>query len=87
MLFGVIVLAIIPGMFARVYALSLQDRLIGTEEQLRHFMLTGERLNPRLTKLQIIAWRFASDAEFVALADRAVAEQLTVDAIKKSITN
>ena len=85
LLFGVIVLAIIPGMLARIYALSLQDRLIVTEEQLRYFMLTGNRLATRLTKSQLIALRFASDDEYVELVDRAILEELSPDEIKKSI--
>lgn len=85
LLFGVIVLAIIPGMLARIYALSLQDRLIVTEEQLRYFMLTGNRLATRLTKPQLIALRFASDDEYVELVDRAILEELSPDEIKKSV--
>lgn len=85
LLFAVVVLAIIPGMLARIYALSLQDRLIVTEEQLRYFMLTGNRLAARLTKSQLIALRFASDEEFVELANRAVVEELSPDEIKKSV--
>lgn len=85
LLFAVVILAIIPGMLARIYAMSLQDRLICTEEQLRHFMLTGERLDPRLTKSQLIALRFASDAEFIELAKRAVSEEIAPDDIKKSV--
>ncbi len=85
LLFAVTVLAIIPGMLARIYALSLQDRLIVTEEQLRYFMLTGNRLATRLTKPQLIALRFASDEEYVELAERAVVEELSPDEIKKSV--
>ncbi|ANU15137.1 hypothetical protein B481_1460 [Planococcus halocryophilus Or1] len=85
LIFAIIILAIIPGMLARIYALTLQDRLICTEEQLRYFMLTGNRLDPRLTKSQLIALRFAPDAEVVALAERAVVEELSADAIKKTI--
>ncbi|PIC86763.1 hypothetical protein CSV72_06570 [Sporosarcina sp. P20a] len=85
LLFAIIVLAIIPGMLARIYALSLQDRLIVTEEQLRYFMLTGNRLDTRLTKSQLIALRFASDEEYVELANRAVVEELSPDEIKKFV--
>lgn len=85
LLFAVIVLAIIPGMLARIYALSLQDRLIVTEEQLRYFMLTGNRLATRLTKSQLTALRFASDDGFVELANRAVVEKLSADEIKRSV--
>ena len=85
LIFAIIILAIIPGMLARIYALTLQDRLICTEEQLRYFMLTGNRLDSRLTKSQLIALRFAPDAEVVGLAERAVIEELSADDIKKSI--
>ncbi|PIC79048.1 hypothetical protein CSV75_13840 [Sporosarcina sp. P18a] len=63
LLFAVIVLAIIPGMLTRIYALYLQDRLIVTEEQLRYFMPTGNSLPTKLMKSQWIAWRFASDRD------------------------
>ena len=36
LLLGLMVLAIISGILARMYALKLQDRLIRTEEQLRY---------------------------------------------------
>lgn len=65
--------------------MDLQDRLIVTEEQLRYFMLTGNRLAARLTKSQWIALRFASDEEFVELANRVVVEELSPDEIKKSV--
>jgi hypothetical protein len=72
-------------LFGRVFALKVQDRLIRTEENLRHYLMTGKPLDPRLTIDQIIGLRFACDAEFVALAQRAAAEQLTKDAIKRSV--
>src|SRR5437016_205202 len=49
---------------ARTFALKAQDRAIRAEEKLRHFILTGKPMDPRLTKQQIIGLRFASDAEF-----------------------
>lgn len=85
LLVGVVILAIIPGMLARMYALILQDRLIRTEEQLRYYMLTGKGLDNRLTKEQLIALHFASDEEFVELVHRTVEENLSPDDIKKSI--
>lgn len=84
-LVGVVLLAIIPGMLARIYALTLQDRLIQNEEQFRYYLLTGKRLDPRLTREQIIALRFASDEEFVMLAARTIEENLSPDDIKKKI--
>jgi hypothetical protein len=73
--------------FARIFALRAQDRAIRAEENLRHFALTGKLLDPRLDIRQIIALRFASDAEFAALARRAGADALTPDAIKQAIQN
>jgi hypothetical protein len=35
---------------------------------------------------QVVALRFASDAEFPALAERAVAENMSSENIKKAIT-
>lgn len=84
-LLGAVILAIIPGMLARIYALTLQDRLIRTEEQLRFYMLTNKRIDERITTQQLIALRFASDEEFVKLVERAVAENLSPADIKQVI--
>ncbi len=73
--------------FARTFPLKAQDRAIRAEENLRHFALTGQLLDPRLTMSQIVGLRFASDAEFPALARRAAQENLPLDAVKKSIQN
>lgn len=71
--------------FVRVFPLKAQDRVIRAEENLRHFVMTGKLLDPRLTVKQIIGLRFASDSEFVDLARRAAEEGLSQDAIKKSV--
>jgi hypothetical protein len=71
--------------FVRVFPLKAQDRAIRAEEQLRHYVLTGKILDSRLTIRQIVALRFASDAEFVVLAQRAVDQSLSPDAIKREI--
>ncbi len=71
--------------FCRIFALKAQDRAIRAEENLRHFALTGKLLDPRLTIRQVIGLRFASDAEFVELAARAVQENLSEDAIKRAV--
>jgi hypothetical protein len=73
--------------FSRSFALKAQDRAIKAEENLRHFVFTGKLLDQRLTVRQIIGLRFASDEEFVALARRAVEENLSEDDIKKGIKN
>jgi hypothetical protein len=67
--------------------LKAQDRAIRGEENLRHFVLTGKRLDPRLTIRQIIALRFAPDDEFVALAKAAADKNLAADAIKQAVEN
>jgi hypothetical protein len=69
----------------RIFALKAQDRAIRGEENLRHFALTGELLDPRLTIRQIIGLRFASDGEFVALAREAADKNLAEDAIKQAV--
>jgi hypothetical protein len=71
--------------YARVFALKAQDRAIRAEENLRHFAMTGKLLDPRLSVLQIVALRFACDAEFVALAARAASESLDPKVIKQAV--
>jgi len=73
--------------FARMFALKAQDRAIRAEEQLRHYVLTGKLLDPRVTVRQVIGLRFAPDDEFVALARRAADEGLLEDDIKRAVKN
>lgn len=73
--------------FTRSFAMGVQDRAIRAEENLRHFALTGKRLDPRITIKQIVALRFASDAEFVELARKAAEGSMSQDAIKKAVSN
>ncbi len=83
-----IVLALILALwFARSFALKAQDRGIRAEERLRHFILSGKPLDVNLRMSQIVALRFASDAEFVTLAKKAVDEKLSAKQIKLSIQN
>ncbi len=79
------VAVMITAVLARVFALKAQDRAIRAEENLRHFVMTGRLLDPRLTMRQIIGLRFASDGEFAPLAARAVNENLSEDAIKRAV--
>ena len=79
------VAAILLFIFVRTFPLKAQDRAIRAEEQLRHYVLTGKLLDSRLTMRQIVALRFASDAEFVALAQRAADQSLSADAIKRDV--
>jgi hypothetical protein len=70
----------------RRYALALQDRIIRLEMQTRLTRLGRSADFARLTKPQVIALRFASDAELPALMDRAIAENLSADQIKRAVT-
>jgi hypothetical protein len=72
---------------SRRFAIIAQDRAIRAEENLRHLALTGKLLDTRLTLPQVISLRFASDEEFVTLAQRAVSENWSKDEIKKNIKN
>jgi hypothetical protein len=71
----------------RPYPLKAQDRAILAEEGLRHYILTGKKLDTSLTRSQIIALRFASDAEYAALCKKAAAEKLSSDEIKKALVS
>jgi hypothetical protein len=73
--------------FCRMFALKAQDRAIRAEENLRHYVLTAKLLDPKLTVRQIVGLRFAPDDEFAALAQRAAAEGLSEDDIKKAVKN
>ena len=86
----IVVLSIVAALlfvYSRIFALKAQDRAIRAEENLRHFAMTGKLLDPRLTIRQIIGLRFASDGEFVTLAQRAANEGLSEDAIKREVKN
>jgi hypothetical protein len=77
----------LTAVFARTFALKAQDRAIRAEENFRHFATTGKLLDSRLTVKQIVALRFASDAEFVALARKAADESMAPKAIKQAVKN
>ena len=75
---------------SRGYALKNQDRIIRLEEQLRLADLVNDDqlgLIEALTTDQFVGLRFASDAEVVALAQRAVTEHLDRKQIKQAILN
>jgi cell division protein FtsL len=76
---------------ARTMALTVQDRVICLEERLRMRELLPADLQPRIgefTRNQLVALRFAGDAELPALARKVLAEKLdNRKAIKQQIQN
>jgi hypothetical protein len=72
-----------------VYVTRLQDRIILLEMQVRGATLLSPAQRQQLAalaKAQVVALRFASDDELPALLERAVAEDLSPDAIKRAVT-
>jgi hypothetical protein len=60
------------------------------EMRLRYFILTNKKMDELESKLsfgQIAALRFAPDDELLPLIDRTLRENLSSNAIKKSIKN
>jgi hypothetical protein len=76
-------------LYARLFALSVQDRVIRLEMRLRLQEALPADLRARIPELevsQLVALRFASDAELPALARKVLDEKLTKrKAIKKLI--
>jgi hypothetical protein len=73
------------GWISRAYTVKLQDRIIMLEEKVRAAELLTAGQDAHLAKLgpkQIAALRFASDAEFGALLERAAREDLPPKEIK-----
>ena len=65
--------------YARIFALTVQDRVIRLEMQLRLQNVLPADLRPRIpefTVAQLVALRFASDAELPDLARKVLAEKL-----------
>ena len=87
LIFVIMISLLLLFFYCRVFPLKAQDRAIRAEENLRHYVLTGKLLDPRLNIRQIIGLRFASDAEFMILAQRAAEENLPEEDIKKAIKN
>jgi Family of unknown function (DUF6526) len=79
------------GLYARMFALAVQDRLIRLEMQLRMQGVLPVNLRPRIPEFtlnQLVALRFASDAELPALAGKVLGEKLNDrKAIKRLIQN
>ena len=74
----------------RTYALKAQDRVIRLEERLRMAHVLPEPLRGRtgeLTEAQLVALRFAPDAELPALVEKALAGKMPQREIKQAIVN
>ena len=87
----VAVALIIVALFARVFALKAQDRVIRLEMRLRIRELLPEDLQGRIndfTPTQMVGLRFAGDAELPELARKVLDENITkMTPIKKMITD
>ena len=76
---------IILALCARIFALTVQDRVIRLEMRLKMMQLLPAELRPRIPEFtvnQLVALRFASDAELPALARKVLDEKI---ADRKSI--
>lgn len=84
-LLGLALSVLSVGAATRRYALQNQNRVIRLEENVRlHYL----GVNPSgLTMQQMIALRFASDAETPALAARSLTERLSPKQIKEAIVD
>jgi hypothetical protein len=70
----------------RIFVLRVQDRVIRLEMRVRMARLGLDAEFEQLQHRQLIALRFASDAELAALAHRAIAEKLPPDHIKRAVS-
>jgi hypothetical protein len=81
-------MAPVANLLIRVNPLKVQDRLIRMEERQRFAALLSEPLRSRaaeLTEAQIVALRFASDAELPELVEKTLNSKMEPKDIKKSI--
>lgn len=78
---SVVILAVI----SRVYTTRLQDRIIRMEMRFRLERLGRSADFPNLTLPQLVALRFASDAELPGLIDRTLKESLEPKQIKLAV--
>jgi hypothetical protein len=77
--------------YARIFAITVQDRVIRLEERLRLARILPEELRTRIAEIttsQLIGLRFAQDDEAVELSRRILSGDLADQKeIKKSIKN
>jgi Family of unknown function (DUF6526) len=88
----VVALALVTlALFGRLFALSVQDRVIRLEMRLRMMQLLPQELRPRIPEFnvdQLVSLRFAGDAELPGLCRKVLDEKLTDrKTIKKLIQN
>ena len=70
---------IVLAFYARIFALTVQDRLIRLEMRLRLRELLPAALHSRITEFskgQLVAMRFASDAELPAIAEQVLRDKI-----------
>jgi hypothetical protein len=76
---------------ARLFALGVQDRVIRLEERTRYERLLPDDLRPRINEFtinQLVALRFACDAELPALARKVLDAKMSErKAIKQMVQN
>ena len=87
-LVGVMGAEVVLLLISRSYTTRLQDRIIKMEMRMRCApLLTSEqqRMLASLGNKQIVALRFASDAELAALVERAARERLAPNDIKRAV--
>jgi hypothetical protein len=75
---------------SRIYIVRLQDRIIMLEMKVRCAEVLPAGQDARLSELtpkQIVALRFASDAELGDLLERAIREKMPPAAIKQAVRN
>jgi hypothetical protein len=88
---GTAVALVLLAFFARGFALKVQDRVIRLEMRLRLRELLPAALQPRIAELtagQMVALRFASDAELPELTQAVLRDRITdKKAIKQMIKN